>query len=314
MEAKLEYLKVKMEIDPERVASELAEFLRRSMDELEREGVVLGLSGGLDSAVTAALCRRAVGAERVLALMLPERDSDRVHQEDALEVVRWLGIRSKRVDLTSALGKLGVYRLWPLSFLLPGKLKAGLVRKAYKFYEEKLGETPFSAGLLGPREENFGAYLRRANAYYRAKHRLRMVVLYLHGELENLLVVGSANRTEYKVGFFVKHGCDHAADAMPLLGLYKTQVRALAEHLGVPKRIMDKPPSPDILPGIVDEEVLGLPYEQLDLVLLALDKGWGVRETAEALGLEEGKVEGVRAMRERSWHMRRVLVPSPKGD
>ena len=76
MDAKLEYLKAKMEIDPERVASELAEFLRRSVDELEREGVVLGLSGGLDSSVVAALCARAMGPEKVLALMLPERDSE----------------------------------------------------------------------------------------------------------------------------------------------------------------------------------------------------------------------------------------------
>jgi len=314
MKSDLEHLRAKMEIEPEEVTSELEEFLRRSVEELERDGVVLGLSGGLDSSVVAALCARAVGPEKVLALMLPERDSERTHYEDASEVARWLGIRAEKVDITPVLGKLGIYRLWPLGSIVPKGLKAKLVRKAHRLYEEKVGETPFSKALLGVREGDFGAVLRRANAYYRAKHRIRMVVLYLRAERENLLVVGSANRTEYRLGFFVKHGCDHAADAMPLLGLYKTQVRTLGRYLGVPERIIEKPPSPDVLPGIVDEEALGIPYEKLDLVLSALEEGWDGKRTAEALGLEEGDVEKVKLMSERSEHMRRVLMPHGRED
>jgi len=101
-----------------------------------------------------------------------------------------------------------------------------------------------------------------------------MVLLYLNGELENRLVVGAANKTEYRIGFFVKHGCDDDADIMPILGLYKTQVRELARYLNVPADIREKPPSPDIIPGITDEEAIGIPYEELDLTLMAIEKGW----------------------------------------
>jgi NAD+ synthase len=138
---------------------------------------------------------------------------------------------------------------------------------------------------------------------------MRMILLYYYGELENRLVVGAANKSEYEIGYFVKHGCDDATDIMPLINLYKTQVRDLARYLNIPSRIIEKPPSPDVLPGIIDEEAIGISYEKLDLMLSALEKGWEMAEITKALKVEEEKVESVKRLTQKSEHMRRLYVP-----
>ncbi|GAH10715.1 unnamed protein product [marine sediment metagenome] len=95
-------------------------------------------------------------------------------------------------------------------------------------------------------------------------------------------MVGAANKSEYKIGYFVKHGCDDATDIMPLLNLYKTQVRELARYLNIPTRIIKKPSSPDVMPGLADgEEVIRISYEKMDLILLALEKGWKLSDIAK---------------------------------
>ena len=123
------------------------------------------------------------------------------------------------------------------------------------------------------------------------------------------MVVGAANKSEYQIGYFVKHGCDDATDIMPLLNLYKTQVKELARYLNIPSRIIEKPPSPDILPGIIDEEAIGISYEKLDLILLAFEKGWEIVEIAQDLEVEEKKVVYVKNLIQKSEHMRKLYVP-----
>lgn len=301
----VDQLKVSIDIVPEKTASALSDLIVEHEQRLERQGVILGLSGGLDSAVAAALCARAVGPEKTLALLMPDKDSCREHLRDALDYARKLGIRTRVIDITPVLRQLGVYRLFFLNrFPLPRKIREALARKAHAYYSGRTGRTPFESALFGARDESFDYYLKSCTAYYRAKHRLRMVLLYLRAERENRLVVGAANRTEYMVGFFVKHGIDDAADVMPLLGLYKTQVRRLARHLGVPERIVGKAPSPDLIPGITDELALGMGYETLDMVLLALDRGWKSPEIASALGVSEGEVARVKDLTVQSAHMR----------
>ena len=307
---KLIKLKLEMKIDPEELSPCLENFIKEHMERLEREGVIFGLSGGIDSAVVAALCKRAVGSEKTLAVIMPEKDSKMVHIENAMNFASELGIETKLIDITPYLKKFGIYKLFPLSkFPLSNKLKGSLVKKAYEFYERKTGETPFSASIPGFRNKGFEPYLKKINAYYRIKHRVRMMLLYLYGELENRLVVGCANKSEYKIGFFVKHGCDDAADVMPLLNLYKTQVSDLARYLNIPPKILEKPPSPDIIPGITDEQAIGIPYEKLDLILFALEKGWRNFEIAEALEVEEKRVRYVRDLIKKSEHMRKIYVP-----
>jgi NAD+ synthase len=178
-----------------------------------------------------------------------------------------------------------------------------------RFYERRTGENPFSTSVTGLKGKEFSSYISKGNAYYRMKHRLRMVLLYYYGELENRLIVGAANKSEYQIGYFVKHGCDDAADIMPLLNLYKTQVRDLARYLDVPPRIIEKPPSPDIIPGVIDEEAIGLPYEKLDFILLALEKKLEVREIAEALDIDGKRVQYVKNLVRKSEHMRKIYAP-----
>ena len=311
LNTKLKNLKSKMEINPEELAYSLENFIRTYTKKLEREGVILGLSGGIDSAVVAALCKRAVGSDKILCLVMPERDSDRKHIEDALNFARELNIKTKLIDITPYLKMFRIYKIFPMNKPIFSKwLKANSVKKLYNFYHKKIGETPFSASLTGFENKEFGAILKKSNAYYRIKHRMRMVLLYLYGEAENRLVVGAANKSEYKIGYFVKHGCDDAADVMPLLNLYKTQVKKLARYLNIPSRIIEKPPSPDILPGITDEEAIRVPYEKLDLILLALEEGWKISEIARALEIEEKKIKDVIKMMQKSEHMRKVYYPT----
>jgi len=306
----LEDLKPQMRIKPEEVSLSLENFIREYVDKLERSGVILGLSGGIDSAVLATLCKRAVGPERTLALIMPERDSEDEHIRDALDFAKELGIEAKLINLTPYLKKLGVYRLAPLSRIpFSNKLRGSLIKRAYHFYERKIGENPFSASIAGVKGKEFGSFISHKVAYYRIKHRMRMMFLYYYGELENRLVVGAANKSEYEIGYFVKHGCDDATDIMPLIHLYKTQVRDLAQYLNIPLRIIEKPPSPDILPGIVDEEAIGIPYEKLDLILLTLKKGWESDEITKVLGIEEKKVRDAKNLIQKSEHMRRLYVP-----
>jgi len=307
----LEKLKSEMKINAEKVALSLENFIREYTDKLEREGVILGLSGGIDSAVIAALCTRAVGSKKTLTLIMPDKDSKKEHTKDALNFAQELGIEAKLIDITPYLEGLGVYKLFLLDKLLSlGKLKGTLIKKAYRFYERKTGKISFLESLSGFKDKEYSSYLARGNAYYRAKHRLRMLLLYLYGEMQNRLIVGAANKSEYKIGFFVKHGCDDATDIMPLLNLYKTQVRELARYLNIPARIIEKPPSPDVVPGLTDdEEVIRISYEKMDLILLALENGWKLVEIVKALEIEEEKVIYIKNMIRKSEHMRKIYKP-----
>ncbi|MBA7482450.1 NH(3)-dependent NAD(+) synthetase [subsurface metagenome] len=307
----LEKLKAEMKIEPEKVALSLENFIREYTEKLEREEVILGLSGGIDSAVIAALCMRALGLEKTLVLIMPEKDSKKEHIQDALSFARKLNIEAKLIDITPYLEELGAYKLFPLDKLLSlGKLKGALVKKAYSFYERKTGKIPFLESLSGFKDKEFNSYLAKGNAYYRVKHRLRMLLLYLYAELENRLVVGAGNKSEHKIGYFVKYGCDDATDIMPLLNLYKTQVRELARYLNIPARILNKPPSHDIIPGLADdEEVIKISYEKMDLILLALEKRWKLSDIVKALEIEEDEVIYIKNLIQKSEHMRKIYVP-----
>lgn len=287
-------------IEPATVATELAAFIHQAAIDLRRQGAVVGLSGGIDSAVVATLAVQALGPERVLGLILPERDSAPESRRLALRLARGLGIRCQTVRLTLPLALLGVYWRIPLWLLPTRRLKARMVQRYHARYRASLGkgETPFSAVMIGTAGLE-GPWLNQTVAYHRVKVRLRMAVLYYYAELHNLLVLGSDNKTELSVGFFVKYG-DSAADIAPLANLYKTQVRALAAYLQVPEEIRARPPSPDVLPGLVDEEAIGLDYTTLDRILWRLEAGHGVEEIANELGLVLDRVRYVEMLTRRA--------------
>jgi NAD+ synthase len=138
-----------------------------------------------------------------------------------------------------------------------------------------------------------------------------MTLLYYYAEMHNLLVSGTANKTELAVGFFVKHG-DASADVAPLASLYKTQVRALAAYLGVPDEIIARPPSPDILPGLTDEQAMGLDYTTLDRVLWRLERGLGIESIANEMGLPLTQVRYVEMLTQRARYLS-ALPRVPQG-
>jgi NAD+ synthase len=287
-------------LEPVTLTARLTAFIRESADDLRRDGAVVGLSGGVDSAVAAALAIRALGPQHVLGLILPEHDSAPESRRLALQQGRDLGIRCKTVRLTSLLALLGVYRQVPIWLLPTRRLRERMVCQYYEAGSRSLGEgeTPFSAVMLGTRGLQ-GPWLDQTVAYHRVKGRLRMVVLYYHADLNNLLVLGTCNRTELTVGFFVRHG-DAAADIAPLASLYKTQVRQLAPHLGVSGEIINRPPSPDMLPGLTDERAMGLEYVVLDRILWRLERGMDGGRIAQDLGLAASQVSYVEKLVQRA--------------
>lgn len=294
MELTLEQL----QIDPEQVSHELEGFIKSSVGDFNREGIIVGLSGGIDSSVILALSVVALGPSKVVGLIMPERDSSQDSESDARLLADRLGVRIERVELTPILDKMGIYSHVPKAIFAWKKAAGAGVKVGHKLYSTLTGERPLLSGLAGT---SFGP-LRRANAYYRMKHRLRMVVQYSYAEHENLLVVGTANRTEFLTGFFVKYG-DGAADIMPLLPLYKTQVKQLAKFLHIPEKIINKAPSPDLIPGITDEFALGIAYEKLDLILLALDMNLEMKDITR-VGVKQETIEYVKELVRRSEHMR----------
>ena len=293
-----------LSIDPAQVAAQIEEFIRRKVDEFQRDGVVVAMSGGLDSSVVASLAVRALGAEKVQTLLLPERDSSPDSRTDALLEIERLGVAHREVNLTPMLAAMGIYGLVPLRMLGVRQLKAAVVQHQHHLQAEALGEMPFRAGLLGTRDLGDKKQLIDAgNAYGRVKHRMRMVALYYCADLENRLVLGTTNKSEASVGLVVKWG-DNVADVEPLLPLYKTQVRQLARYLGVSDKIIDKAPSPDLIPGIVDSLALGIDYETMDKILWGLEQGWAAERVVQAMHVPAAQVEHVQEMQRRSEHLR----------
>jgi NAD+ synthase len=280
----------------------IAQSLRAQvLGQFRRRGAVMGLSGGLDSSVVAALCVRAFGRDKVLGLFMPERHSS----DDALTLGRMLaltlGIEAIVEDIAPALEGLGCYRRqdeairsivpqygegWKCKLVLPSILEAGRLNVTRLTVQSPQGEV--STVRLTP-----AAYLQIVAAT-NYKQRVRKMTEYYHADRLNYAVAGTPNRLEYDQGFFVKQG-DGAADVKPIAHLYKTQVYQLAAHLGIPEEIRRRPPTTDTfsLPQTQEEFYFALPYDRMDLCLYALNNGIGAAEVAPLLELTPEQVERV---------------------
>jgi NAD+ synthase len=241
------------QIEPSQAVEVIVGFIRAQMAQTGFERIVLGLSGGVDSATVAFLAARAVGADNLLAVRLPYRTSSDASETDALRVVDALGCRTERVEITPMVE--------PMLELISN------------------GDAPIATDALNVRRGNVMA-------------RQRMIVLYDRSAAFDALVAGTSNKTEALLGYGTLHG-DMAAAFAPIGDLYKTQLRAVATELGVPREILDKPPSADLWPGQTDEAELGGTYDALDRALFALvDRRWSV-DRCERAGLDRSLVEWV---------------------
>lgn len=268
---------------------------------LRRRGIVLGLSGGIDSSVTAALAVEALGPERVLAILMPEQDSDPDSLRLGHAVARKLRIATVTEDIEPMLTAAGCYarRDAHIRKVVPEFGAGWGCKVAIANALETEGYSITSLVVQSPTGETrkvrlpLDAYLGIVAAT-NMKQRTRKQIEYFHADRLNYAVAGTPNRLEYDQGFFVKNG-DGSADLKPIAHLYKTQVYQLAEHLGVPEEIRRRPPTTDTwsIPQTQEEFYFSLPYPQMDLCLYGLEHGVPLAAVARAAGLTEAQVARV---------------------
>jgi NAD+ synthase len=240
-------------------------FIESVVDDAGAEGAVLGLSGGIDSTLTAHLAVEALGADAVHGLVLPSEVNTEGNMSDAERVAEMLDITYDVVD-------------------------------------------------IGPIVDAFvDAYPEGADdqmALGNVRVRTRGVLNYFVANAESRVVLGTGNRSEAMTGYFTKYG-DQAVDCNPIGNLYKRQVRQLADHVGVPEDLVEKPPSAEMWEGQTDEEEMGLDYDTLDAILaLHVDGPFSKRATVETLGVSEAAIERVVELVTKSEH-KRHMPPAP---
>lgn len=293
-----------LDLDSERAVDDIVSGLRDAvLRDLGRRGVVVAVSGGIDSSLVAALCVRAFGAEKVFGLFLPERDSSPDSLVLATMLASFYDFELHTEDITYTLAAFGCYERrdeairtaipqytseWRSKIVLPPLLGSDRLRTFSVVAESPDGERverrlPATAYLQVVAATNF-------------KQRTRKTLEYYHADRLVYAVAGTPNRLEYDQGFFVKLG-DGAADVKPIAHLYKTQVFQLAEHLGMPEEILSRTPTTDTysLSQGQDEFYFSVPYAVLDVCLAAYDRGLDAAAIAPDVGLSEDDVARVYA-------------------
>ena len=291
-------LKIDAAVVSAAIESEIRDIVFRR---LKRKGVVVAISGGIDSSVVAALCLKALGSARVLGLMLPEADSspDSLHFANVL--AQSLGIRTYVEDISNILNAAGCYQRrdeairkvipeygdgYKCKIVLPDQVNGS----AYPIFSVVI-QSP--AGQRIKARLTLDSYLGVVAAT-NFKQRTRKMMEYYYADLFNCAVAGTPNRLEYDQGFFVKSG-DGAADLKPIAHLYKTQVYQLAAYLGIPEEIQNRPPTTDTYPLDQSQEefYFPLPYDLMDLCLYAKNHDIQPEDVAPVVGLSSHQVARV---------------------
>jgi len=238
------------------IQEKIGSFLVEEIRERRSQGVIFGLSGGIDSAVIAMLCAKFV-REKSLALIMPDsKITPESDTEDAIKIVDNTHLEYKLIDI-------------------------GFIHKEYSKYIEP---SPLAFGNLGAR--------------------IRSNILYYYANARNYLVLGSGDRSEFLIGYFTKYG-DGAADLLPIVSLYKTQIREFAKFLGVPSSIISKPSGPRLWEGHTAETEIGLTYEEIDSILYCIiDKKLSIEDIAKITEIPISNVDKIYQMHKRSEHKR----------
>ena len=292
-----------LQINPVEETKKIADFVTNQVYKVfRRRGVLVGVSGGIDSAVMTAIAVRALGKENVVGLILTEKESNPLSKQYASTYAEILGIEYREIDITPTVDSVGCYH-WRDEYIknlipdynsdckynitLPTDL---LDRDAYNFY---VLQVKLLDGTVKKKRLKFEAF-RTITAFASIKIRSRMIHLYWEAERHNLVVAGTTNRTEFILGDFCKYG-DGGTDIEALSHLYKDQIYQLAGYLGVSSEIIKRTPSPDTfsLPLSDQKFYFRIPFDKLDLLLFAWEHRIPSIKTSEVLGLSEDAVNRV---------------------
>lgn len=290
--------------DIEKACDRIVDQLRQQITTvISRQGAVVGISGGIDSSVSLALAARAVGSANVLGIMLPEKDSSGDSARFAEKLAVTFGVTTLTENITAALDGLGCYRRRDeaVKRVIPEydpalhKMKIGIKSSGLfsnlppLFYVTILDSANQTITQRLPAKE-----FRQIEAASNFKQRCRMSMLYYHAERLHYAVIGTPNKHEVEQGFFVKYG-DGGADIMPIAHLYKTQVYQLAEHLGIPREIIERVPTTDTYSAEQTQEEFfyQLPFAEMDLLWYAYEMNYPESEVAPVMGMTEEQVRSI---------------------
>jgi len=288
----------------ENVVNKITTKLREDILQVfKRNGAVIGISGGIDSSVCLALAAKAFGPEKVIGIMLPERDSSPDSEDLARDLAVKFGVKAIKEEITSALSGFGCYerrdeavsRIFPEYDPITWKMKIGVKQSGLfsnlppVFHLVIINpDGNEKEKILPPRE-----YLQIVAAS-NFKQRTRMSMIYYHAERLHYAVIGTPNKHEQEQGFFVKHG-DGAADVMPIGNLYKTQVYQLAEYLGIPEAIINRTPTTDTYSAEQTQEEFfyQLPFDLMDKYWYGFENGYSPKEVADVMGETTERIEAL---------------------
>ena len=304
--------------DLEKITDQICDFIKDEIsNNFQKSGAVVGLSGGIDSTITAALCSRSLNSENVLGIIMPEKESDPTSEKHAKDVAQHYKINTNVIDITSILESFGVYQ--NKENIIKEKFSDFNVDCKYRLVVPSKLQNSIGMPFLEILDDSNKSHKLKIStsefltltAATSIKHRVRMTILYFHAEKYNYCVVGTTNKSEYLQGYFVKYG-DGGADIDPLVSLYKSQIYQIGNFLEIPNTILSKDASPDVWSYTTTDQdfFYSVPYDTVDLILYAQENNLSIQEIQKLSNLSEENIVKLMKVHEqkykKSQHMREI--------